>query len=252
MPRSYRLTDLAYPYLLASSDVSFRAKSLYDLICRCRPNSFAHLAALSGLDPRTLRKECEALKKHGWLKFETAKSLSTIIIPTAPSAVQTRLSVDLTEYRRFWPWYGESIMKVMLDNTVHSSNCLDNCRPHRMSNPETGKALELDRLYYPNVAFEFQGRQHHQLTPLHKDEQQFERAKLLDLAKVGLGTKLDIEIVEITIADLTIEGIIAKIPKVLEIQRIDMEGEYIRFLDAMGREYTMTQTAQPGQRRKAT
>lgn len=71
-------------------------------------------------------------------------------------------------------------MKVMLDNTVQSSNCLDNCRPQRMSNPETGKALELDRLYFPNAAFELQGRQHHQLTSMRRDEQHFEQAKLLD------------------------------------------------------------------------
>lgn len=69
--------------------------------------------------------------------------------------------MDLTEYRRFWAWFGESVMKVMLDNTIRSLNCLDNCRPQRMSNPETGKALELDRLYFPNAAFELQGRQHH-------------------------------------------------------------------------------------------
>jgi hypothetical protein len=118
-----------------------------------------------------------------------------------------------------------------------------------MSNPETGKALELDRLYYPNVAFEFQGRQHHQLTALHKDEQQFERAQLLDLAKVGLGKKLGIEIVEIAAADLTIDGIIAKIPKILALQRVDMEGEYIRFIDAMGRDYITIRTAQATQAR---
>lgn len=244
MPRSYRLTDLAYPYLLASTDISFRGKCLYDLICRCRPNSLAEITAISGLAWKTVKKECESLKKHGWLKFEITKSLSTLIIPIAPSAVQTRLATDLTEYRRFWAWFGESLMKVMLDNTVQSSSCLDNCRPQRMSNPETGKALELDRLYFPNVAFEFQGRQHHQLTSMHKDEQHFERAKLLDLAKVGLAEKLGIQIVEITIDDLTIDGIVAKIPETLEIQRIDREGEYIQFIDAMGQDYIRTQTAQ--------
>ena len=244
MPRSYRLTDLARPYLLASTDISFRAKCLYDLICRCRPDSLSQITVISGLAWKTVKKECEFLKKHGWLKFETTKSSSTIIIPTAPSAVQTRLATDLTEYRRFWPLLGESVMNVMLDNTVHSSNCLDNCRPQRMSNPETGKALELDRLYYPNIAFEFQGRQHHQLTPLHSNEQQFERAKLLDLAKVGLGEKFGIKIVEITTDDLTIDGVIAKIPKELEVQRIDRDGEYICFIDAMGRDYIMTRTAQ--------
>jgi len=249
MSRSYRLTDLAYPYLLASADISFRAKAIYDLVCRYQPDSLAEIAAISKLARKTVRKECEALKKYGWLRFEVAKSSSTIIIPTAPSPIQTRLSTDLAEYRRFWALFGESMMKVMLDNTVLSSDYLDNCRPHRMSNPETGKALELDRLYYPNVAFEFQGRQHHQLTALHKDEQQFERAQLLDLAKVGLGKKLGIEIVEIAAADLTIDGIIAKIPKILALQRVDMEGEYIRFIDAMGRDYITIRTAQATQAR---
>ena len=244
MPRSYRLTDLAYPHLLASAEISFRAKCLYDLICRYKPDSLAEIAAISRLARKTVLKECEALKDKGWLRFDVAKSSSTIIIPTAPSAVQIRLAMDLTEYRRLWAWFGESVMKVMLDNTVQSSSCLDNCRPQRMSNPETGKALELDRLYFPNVAFEFQGRQHHQLTSMHKDEQHFERAKLLDLAKVGLAERLGIQIVEITIDDLTIDGMVAKIPEALEIQRIDREGEYIQFIDAMGQDYIRTQTAQ--------
>lgn len=252
MTISYRLTDLAYPKLLASDDVSFSAKALYDLICRCRPDSLAQLAEISGLARRTVRKECEALKEHEWLKFNAAKSWSTIIIPTAPSTVQVELSVELVKRKRFWARVGESIMKAMLDNIVQSSECLDNCRPQRMSNPETGRALELDRFYYPNVAFEFQGTQHYELTPLHKDKQHFERAKLLDLAKIGLGAKSSIQIVEITAADLTIDGIIAKIPEVLVIQRIDMEGEYIRFLDEMGRDYIVNWESRRAQDRAST
>ena len=89
-----------------------------------------------------------------------------------------------------------------------------------------------------------QGGLHHQLTPLHSDEQQFEQGRLLDFAKVGLGEKLGIKTVEIAIDDLTIDGVVAKIPKELEVQRIDREGEYTCFIDEMGRDCITTQAAQ--------
>lgn len=227
MAISYRLTDLAFARLLECDDVPFESIALYDLIRRRCPESFAHLAKLSGRTRKMVRKECEVLRELGWLKFEVARSSSTVIIPTAPLSLQLEFSTEVVKLRRLWPRKGESIMKGMLDNIVQSWDYLDNCRPQRMLNPETGRALELDRFYYPHVAFEFQGTQHYELTALHKDNHQFERAKLLDLAKVGLGVKNSIQIVEITAADLTIEGIIARIPDALAIQRIDTTGPYI-------------------------
>lgn len=70
MPATYRMTDLASPYLLDSSDISFRAKNLYLLICRVQPRSIAHIASLSGIDRDVIERECAELKGKGWVKFD--------------------------------------------------------------------------------------------------------------------------------------------------------------------------------------
>jgi len=82
MAMTYRLTDLALPYLLDSPDISFCAKGLYILICYIQPESLAHLASASGVSRVIVRRECNALKDEGWLSFDILKSERTIITPT--------------------------------------------------------------------------------------------------------------------------------------------------------------------------
>ena len=57
-----------------------------------------------------------------------------------------------------------------------------------------------------------------------------------DLVKIGLSARHNIEVVEITAADLRIDRIITKIPARLPLLRIDA-GEFVRRLDRVGQEY---------------
>ena len=125
----------------------------------------------------------------------------------------------------------------MLDNTVASSNYLDNCRPDYVANPATGYRLEFDRLYGWSVAFEFQGIQHRRLTSLHASGKEFEDAQTRDLVKIGLSTRHGIEVVEITEEDLRIDRIISRIPESLPLLRIDRAAKFIRYLDRLGFSY---------------
>ena len=118
MAMTYRLTDLALPYLLDSPDISFCAKGLYILICYIQPESLAHLASASGVSRVIVRRECNALKDEGWLSFDILKSERTIITPTAPDGVQQQLVKWFDGIKDTWFPMGESIMKAMLDNTV--------------------------------------------------------------------------------------------------------------------------------------
>jgi hypothetical protein len=237
MPATYRMTDLASPYLLDSSDISFRAKNLYLLICRVMPRSIAHIASLSGIDRDVIERECAELKGKGWVKFDILKSRPTIITPTAPDEVQDELIKVLKQDKAYWYPLGERIMKAMLDNTVASSNYLDNCRPDYVANPATGYRLEFDRLYGWSVAFEFQGVQHRRLTSLHASGKEFEDAQTRDLVKIGLSTRHGIEVVEITEEDLRIDRMIARIPESLPLLRIDRAAKFIRYLDRLGFSY---------------
>jgi len=237
MPAVYRLSDLALPYLLDNSDISFCAKGLYILICHVQPRSIAHLGSVSGVDRAVLERECKDLKKKGWLKFDIVKARPTIITPTAPDTVQAILVEQLKDAVRRWSPKGEGIMKAMLDNTVASSDFLDNCRPDHVTNPTTGHRLEFDRQYVQGVVFEFQGIQHRKPTSLHASSEEFADAQARDLIKIGLSAKHGIVVVEITEADLRIDRMIAKIPEQLPLVRIDRTAKYIRCLDQIGYSY---------------
>jgi len=237
MPAMYRLTDLALPYLLDNSDLSFCAKGLYILICHFQPRSIAHLASVSGVDRAVLERECKELKDKGWLKFDIIKSRPTIITPTAPNKVQEQLVSVLKNDKGSWFPKGESIMKAMLDNIVASSDFLDNCRPDHITNPTTGHRLEFDRQYGQGVVFEFQGIQHRKPTSLHPSDEEFADAQARDLIKIGLSAKHGIVVVEITEADLRIDRMITKIPERLPLLRIDRTAKYIRYLDQIGYSY---------------
>lgn len=238
MTAMYRLTDLALPYLLDSTDISFCAKGLYVIICHVQPESLAHLTSVARISRAVIERECKALKEKGWLSFEIAKSRRTVIIPTAPDEVQQELVNWLDEVRETWVPRGENIMRAMLDNTVAVSNCLDNCRPSCITNPDSGHPLEFDRFYYSRgVAFEFQGIQHRVLTSLHESNEEFEEAQMRDLLKVGLSTKYGIEVVEITEADLRIDRIVARVPAGMPLVRIDRESRFVRRLDQIGQGY---------------
>lgn len=52
--------------------------------------------------------------------------------------------------------------------------------------------------------------------------------------RMALSAKFEIEVVEITETDLTLERMIAKIPEGLEILRIDKRSRYVRYLDRTG------------------
>jgi len=122
MSTTYRLTDLALPYLLDGTGISFCAKGLYILICHVQPESIAHLALVSGVSGPVVKRECKALKEEGWLSFDITKSQRTIITPTAPDGVQQELVKWLDGVRATWFPAGENIMRSMLDNTVAVSD----------------------------------------------------------------------------------------------------------------------------------
>jgi hypothetical protein len=66
-------------------------------------------------------------------------------------------------------------------------------------NPLTGERLELDRYYPPNLAFEYNGTHHY-------------RAHLRDLIKAGLCLYRGIHLVIIHPTDLSLQGIIDRLP----------------------------------------
>ena len=90
--------------------------------------------------------------------------------------------------------YGESLLRSLLKRALPTYKSIYNYRGEELTNPETGKPLELD-IYFPTIklAFEFQGIQHK------RDEDQRDRDKIKRRICKGLG----ITVIEVWTSTLT-------------------------------------------------
>jgi hypothetical protein len=95
-----------------------------------------------------------------------------------------------------------------LDVMLPQYKFIDNYRPDWLTNPTTGKPLELDR-YYPElkIAYEFQGEQH--IRPV-KGMGDFEYRKYLDELKCELCENRGVFLVKIESIDLIHDRMIGK------------------------------------------
>lgn len=129
-------------------------------------------------------------------------------------------------------------MKKWLDYLIAPTEYIDNARPTFLQSPETGEPLEYDR-YYPSyrVAFEFQGPQHYAPTRVYPNLDQFREMRKRDVMKRGLSSEHGVTLVTIMPDDLSLDGMLKKIPPVLPKAVIDPAGPYARELERVSAEY---------------
>lgn len=212
------------------------AKYLYLLIELKRPNSVSELTRLSGLSRRAVRRHCEALAAAGWVTM-VSKPGETKVLATMPPATQEALALRLKEDRWAATHAGEFLMKAWLDLIVDSDNYVDNCRPAFLAHPVTGQLLEYDRYYREGVAFEYNGRQHYEVTAQYPNEADLQSLQVRDHIKAALSQKNNIILVQVTEADLSLAGMRTKIPGILPSKEVDEDGPYVRMLARLSEEY---------------
>lgn len=215
------------------------AKLLYVTTEIYRPTSITDLAKLTGISRTTASRLCNFLAERGWIT-KIKKGPSTVPLPTMPHPIQEQMVKDLHVSYRASPLKGEYLTKAWLNHLVLTDEYVDNARPSFLQNPLTGELMELDR-FMPalNAGVEYHGPQHFSPTKAFPDTAQFRRRKARDLMKRSLCEENDITLIVITAEDLSLEGILRKLPKGLPVRRVDVNGPYIEALETLSAEYRM-------------
>lgn len=223
--------------LLENKTIGPLAKFVYLVAQVVQPKSILDLAAWSGVHRTEASKLCSALAREGWV-IKAKDGRRVVPVPGVPYVVQEQMVRELHVGLSVAPHKGEFTMKKWLDYLVLPVECIDNARPAFLQSPDTGEPLEYDR-YYPShkVAFEFQGPQHFGPTKVYANQDQFRQTRRRDVMKRGLSSENEVILVMITPDDLSLEGMLRKIPSVLPRAAIDPNSPYVRELERLSAEY---------------
>ncbi|MGI6628830.1 MAG: helix-turn-helix domain-containing protein [Bacillota bacterium] len=213
------------------------AKLLYVIIEIHHPTSITNLAELSGVSRSAVSRLCEVLNKHGWIV--KAKEDSRIVpYPAIPHPIQEQMIKDLYAGYSASPHKGEYLTKAWLSHLILTDDYIDNARPAFLQNPITGELMELDR-FIPslNAGIEHHGPQHFSPTNTFPDTTQFKERRARDLIKRSLCEENNIRLIVITAEELSLAGILKKLPKDFPLRRVDVDGPYVKTLENLSAEY---------------
>lgn len=87
------------------------------------------------------------------------------------------------------------------------------------------------------VAFKFNGPQHPRPTAANPDVEEQKQQRARDLMKMGHGREQGIKVVTLTYADLSLQGMLAKIPEEMPRRVVDPASKYTRALEALAAGY---------------
>lgn len=230
-----RLREWLLPYLVDNPNLSGNAKVLYLLSFEKAPDSIMELSRLSQLSRPTVHEAVRCLVKHGWMKLERTKGCLVPIL-SAPRTVQMELAGRLRDFRAMARLAGEFLMKALLDFEMVPVPSMSNARPAFLHTEETKDRLEYDLHVPPRHSWEYQGSQHFQRTSFTGDDT-LEDIQRRDQIKAEISRKRGIICTQIFEEDLSIDGVLRKMPKSIKLLRFDREGPYAVMLSNLCEEY---------------
>lgn len=191
----------------------------------------------------TVSKLRSELMERGWVKKQR-RGKQIIVKPDTPVALQRQMIDELLRRMEVSQFKGEFICRAILDYVIGPLEYVDNARPSFLVNPLTGERLEYDR-YYPlyELAVEFNGPQHYSPTKAFSDPEQVKETRARDLIKRGLSSEFNITLVTITLEDLSVEGVLSKLPDRIPKAEIDPGSLYAQSLDRLASEYVSSAKA---------
>lgn len=233
---SGRLTLGISADLISDSRLPLAAKALYMTIAQSGACSLQELSAISRVSRETVRRLVGLLVATGWATVGGREKLK-VIVATRPKDTQMDLAYHLREVRSCVYPVGETLSKLVLNVEVADDRYVDNARPAFLQNRETGEYMELDRWYYEHrVGEEYEGIQHFAVTKL-TDKEKLKEIQARDAMKAEICRAEGIPLMIITEDDLSIDGILAKIPPQLPKAHFDRNDSYVRTLDELCRDY---------------
>lgn len=202
--------------------------------------SISGIAASTGRSLETIRASVARLVDAGWAYIHDppGRTRGGLIVPWMPLDVEKYLASALAERRASVQFFGEWLMRCMLDLCVKDLAYHDNAHPQWQTTPE-GKRLQLDRWYYSaNVAFEFQGRQHfHKGNEFVKTDADLSRRFEYDGEKIRLCSLHGVELIELQASDLDFHRLQQKLDGKLPLIPIRERGPLFRTITGMCRQY---------------
>lgn len=188
---------------------------------------------------RTLRQTLHELDAAGWAEVIQPNRRAHVNFRLCHPE-QDRVARDLADLQvRLGEagFRGEAIMKEYLSLLVDSQEYRDNVRPGFLINPLTDERMELDRYYFPSVGFEFQGRQHDQVTERFPSADQLRLQQARDLIKEALCARQGIKLVTVRPQELTLAAMRAKVEPLLPLRDLTGQAELVRCLERESRRY---------------
>lgn len=236
LPSQQRVISLPHALVMDNS-IDPRAKALYLSLIVHKPSSIRELAMCTSINRTVVTKLIHSLVKTGWVIIHETPH-KRIMIPTQPPEIQKANLDYVIESDKMSPRSGENKMNLMLDLIVDVSPCIYNARPWFLQNPKSKEFLEYDRFDRETMrAWEFDGRQHYEVTRDFPDENNFKQIQARDNLKAQLSLENGVALITVTAEDLTLENMLNKIPEDVPIKLIDINGIYAKGLEQMCLQY---------------
>ncbi len=213
------------------------AKLMYAITQIYHPTSITELAQFAGISRARASRLCDYLVQQGWV-VKSKKGVNIVPLPAIPPFIQEQMAKDLHVGYSASSLKGEYLIKAWLNYLLLTDDYVDNPRPSFLQNPLTGELMELDR-FIPslNTGIEYHGPQHFSTTRAFPDKAQFEQRRARDLMKQSLCQENGINLIVFTAEDLTLEKLLAKLPRNFPIRQVDLNGPYIKALERLSAEY---------------
>lgn len=232
--------------LLSSRGVNAQAKITYGAIQLCPvffdnrvETTVDQLAQLTGRDHKTIRRALRSLVEGGWIEIHRPRRTGPFRIVVRNPHLEAQRHAIAAINRRLQKarHRGEALMREWLTLLIDLDNFEDDASPGFLVNPYTAEELQIDRLYPPNVGFEFNGPQHYGPTALYPDEEEARKQMGRDLIKQAICMNRGIHLVIVHAADLSLEGILRLIPDCLPLRNLNGQELVIAHLESLSRPY---------------
>jgi len=200
--------------------------------------TYRSLADYSGMSVKTVRLAINTLKEHYWLKIwqEKDNQIAPYHYELGIASISyTKKQIDVTNMRLSREGgHGEAIAMAMVQLVIQPSECLANCRPDWLVNPETNELMELD-IWFPayKLAVEFNGPQHYQATPFASAEE-VARQQKRDALKARILRKKGINLVVLTAEDLAVDVVVKKLQGLAPLRDLYWYRQLVEYLNYVG------------------
>lgn len=201
--------------------------------------TYAQVACLTGMSHDTVKYAARALHQTGWLGASKKNKYSPIEFDLQNPAEAARWAEVEAAHARLEEarFTGEAIMREILTLIVCDREYIDNARTSNMVNPLTGQLLELDRYWPPDVAFEYNGSQHYEVTDLYPKQTELRKQMTRDLIKAAICQKHGITLVIVHEEDLSVQAMLQKVTGLLPLRNLEGHGPLVEYLDRTARAY---------------